>query len=119
MKLNSLIKYNSLKALGLFGYMFAIFLYICRQNILQIVKANSIDADIVFLNSAVFVVTIYQIGILFISFVSIIEFLYKKYKLKDNNIKIYPLFWIIVFWIGIIFALTPLLFILWLLIFYK
>ncbi len=119
MKLNSLIRYNSLKALGLFGYTFVIFLYLCRQSILQIVQINPADTDVIFLNGAVFIATVYQAGILFTSFIFIIEFLYRKYKLKDNDIKSYPVFWTIIFWIGIILALIPFLFILWLLIFYK
>lgn len=56
-------------------------------------------------------------GILFLAlfislFAMFIEFLYKKYKQKNDGIKIYPFYFRVVFWIGITLALIPLLFIL-------
>ncbi len=62
MKLNNLIKYNSLKALSLFGYLFSLFLYICRLSVFQIINDNSFDGsvDIVFLMAANLIFVIYN-----------------------------------------------------------
>ncbi len=131
MKLNSLIKYNSLKVLSLIGLLFITsvlyFHFIEWPFAIEVDKIAicHFDANFPLCEShKVEFMEIFTYGIIilisFITFICFgIEFLYRKYKLKDNDIKSYPVFWTIIFWIGIILALIPFLFILWLLIFYK
>ncbi len=123
MKLNNLIRYNSLKVFSILGYIllisYAYFHFIAYPAALEIDKIATCHFDANFplckSHDVEFTSLIVYFSIVFLAFISLIvfifEFLWKKFKSKNNAVKNYPIFWKIAFWIGIILALIPFAFI--------
>ncbi len=114
MKLNGLLKYNSLKLFSLYGYLFAVYYYIYRLSVIHLLnKEPNMDSEVAFFAFKLFVARDYLIGICLVFLIIIIELIYRKLKKKNAAVKLYPIFGIIAFWTGIIFALTPFIMMFW------
>lgn len=131
MNLNSLIKYNSAKILSVLGYFFPIaFLYfhfVAWPFAISVDKVAlcHFDANFPLCEShKVEFMEIFTYGIIIlISSVALIalgcEFLYKKYKVKNSSLKKYPVFWVVLFYIGLIPQAVLFLLILYIIFFVK
>ena len=79
MKLNGLLKYNSLKLFSLYGYLFAVYYYIYRLSVIHLLnKEPNMDSEVAFFAFKLFVARDYLIGICLVFLIIIIELIYRK-----------------------------------------
>lgn len=130
MKLNNLIKYNSLKIFSFLGYLLLIaiiyFKFVAYPAAMEIDKiatchfdanfplCKSHDVEIISFITYAFIFALSILSLIAAFF----EFLWKKFKSKSSVPRNYPIFWKIVFWTGIILALIPFAFIIRVLTYY-